>query len=74
MQISDYLKSVNETPAAFARRSGIGSRQTLHAYIQGRRFPTAENLLRIRIATDGKVKADDFVDQHTGGVLPQAAA
>ena len=39
---------------------------TVHNYVHGERFPTPENLLRIRVATGGLVTADDFVDQHTG--------
>lgn len=68
MQLPAYLADRGETLSGFARRSGIGSRQTVHAYVNGRRFPTPENLLRIRVATGGAVTADDFVDQHTGGV------
>lgn len=73
MILKEFLQAEKLTLVAFAPQAGI-SVQTLHRYVQGHRFPTAENLLRIRLATDGRVTADDFVDQHTGGALPQAAA
>lgn len=64
MRFEDWLSAKKMTSAAFARLSGIEDRQAVHKYRHGERFPTAENLLRIRKATGGEVTADDFVDQH----------
>ncbi len=75
MQLATYLAESGKTASEFARDSGIGSRQVVHKYLTGQRFPTPENLLRIRRATNGAVTADDFVDQHTtpGSATAQAA-
>lgn len=64
MELKAYLADEGMTLTAFARQSGLGV-QTLHRYVNGDRFPKAEALLAIRVATGGKVTADDFVDQHT---------
>ena len=42
------------------------TKQTIHNYRHGVRFPTPENLRRIREVTKGAVMPDDFVDQHAG--------
>jgi len=70
MKLDAYLRQAGLTSAQFAQIAGIGSKQTVHKYRHGLRFPSAENLKRIREATDGQVTADDFVDQHTS---PRAA-
>jgi transcriptional regulator with XRE-family HTH domain len=72
MKLNDWLKAEKMTAAAFARTSGIGYRQLVHKYRHGERFPTPENLRRIREATKGAVTADDFVDQHVGPSPPFA--
>jgi transcriptional regulator with XRE-family HTH domain len=64
MRFDDWLKTQKMTSAEFARVSGIGDRQAVHKYRHGERFPTAENLQRIRKATGGAVTANDFADQH----------
>ena len=75
MQLADYLRDSGQTASEFARKSGVGSRQVMHQYVKGHRFPTPENLRRIREATGGQVTADDFVDQHTAApASPQEAA
>lgn len=74
MQLKAYLTQHGLTAAEFARVAGFRSRQLVHAYAAGQRFPTPENMLRIREATAGTVTADDFVDQHTGGPAPAAEA
>ena len=65
MKLSEYLRDHGTSAAAFGREAGLGSRQLIHKYLSGERFPTPENLRRIREATGGAVTADDFVDQHT---------
>jgi len=64
MKLDDWLKAEKMTSAEFARISGIGDRQAVHKYRHGDRFPTPENLQRIRRATSGAVTANDFADQH----------
>ncbi len=63
MQLSLYLAAEKITAAEFGRRVGL-SRQRLHTYVRGSRFPSPTALRRIRDATGGAVTADDFVDQH----------
>lgn len=79
MQLAAYLEVNRLSASEFARISGVGPRQVVHNYLKGLRFPTPENLLRIRRATNGAVTADDFVDQHTqasdaGDAAPAEAA
>ena len=54
MTLSEYLRSEGITAAEFGRRAGLASRQLVHKYVAGERFPTPENLRRIREATGGK--------------------
>ena len=70
MKLDSYLRAHNLTSAQFGEVSGIGSKQAVHKYRHGLRFPTPENLRRIREATNGAVTADDFVDQHAGASPP----
>lgn len=64
MNLKSYLAAKGRTPASFSAEVGV-TVQTLYRYLSGERFPTPENLRRIREATGGAVTADDFVDQHT---------
>lgn len=64
MHLRAHLSETGETAASFAARVGVDVK-TLYRYLSGERFPTPENLRRIREATGGAVTADDFVDQHT---------
>ena len=73
MNLKSYLDREKLSVAEFARTAGFRSRQVVHSYLSGERFPTPENLKRIREATGGAVTADDFVDQHTAPA-PEAAA
>jgi transcriptional regulator with XRE-family HTH domain len=70
MKLDDWLKAEKKTSAEFARLSGIGDRQAVHKYRHGERFPTPENLQRIRRATGGAVTANDFADQHAPETPP----
>lgn len=70
MRLDNYLRERGLSSAQFAEISGIGSKQAVHKYRHGERFPTPENLRRIREATSGAVTADDFVDQHAGESPP----
>ncbi len=66
MKLDTYLREHGLTSVQFGKMSGIGSKQTVHKYRHGLRFPSPENLRRIREATRGAVTAEDFVDQHAG--------
>ncbi len=69
MKLATYLETNAIKSAAFGRSVGV-SKQTMFKYVRGICFPTPSVLKRIRVATDGKVTADDFVDQHEAGRLP----
>jgi transcriptional regulator with XRE-family HTH domain len=73
MKLNDWLIAQNLTSAEFARIAGLGDKQAVHKYRHGERFPTPENLRRIREATNGAVMPDDFVDQHAGESPPFVA-
>lgn len=73
MHLKQHLSETGETVGAFAARVGVDI-ATMYRYLAGTRFPTPENLRRIRKATAGAVTADDFVDQHAGRVPARGAA
>ncbi|TRO96756.1 helix-turn-helix transcriptional regulator [Glycocaulis profundi] len=60
MTLSDWLKTSNVTPSAFADRIGV-SRQAVHRYVEGDRIPRREVLTKINEATGGAVTANDFL-------------
>ena len=64
MKLDAYLRERGLTSAQFAKDAGLVGKQTVHHYRHGLRFPTAENLRRIYVATNGEVTANDFMDQH----------
>lgn len=70
MKLDDFLKERGLTSPQFGKIAGIRSKQTIHNYRHGMRFPTPENLWRIREAINGAVTANDFVDQHTSASPP----
>ena len=72
MQLDTYLSKHGLTSERFGKVAGIPSKQTIHNYRRGTRFPSPQNLRRIRDATKGAVTADDFVDQHTDHAPPIA--
>ncbi len=74
MKLDAYLRIHGLTSVEFAKRAGLEGKQVVHNYRHGTRFPTPENLRRIREATKGAVTADDFVDQHAGASPPPTVA
>jgi len=64
MTLDEYLRTMKLTSAQFAETAGIPSKQTVHNYRHGLRFPTAANLVRIREITQGLVTADDFANER----------
>jgi transcriptional regulator with XRE-family HTH domain len=73
MKLDAYLHAHGLTSAEFGELAGLGSKQVVHKYRHGLRFPNPEALRRIREATNGAVTADDFVDQHAGASPPYRA-
>ena len=73
MKLDDYLRLHGLSSARFAEDCGILSKQTVHNYRHGARFPTPLNLRRISDATKGAVTADDFVAQHVGPATRSSA-
>jgi hypothetical protein len=74
MTLDEYLRTNKLTSAEFAVLAGIPSKQTVHNYRHGIRFPNRINLRRIRQATNGEVTAEDFVNQSTPAERAAAAA
>jgi len=74
MKLDAYLSEHGLTSERFGKAAGIPSKQTIHNYRRGIRFPSPQNLRRIREATNGAVTADDFVDQHTESLPPATQA
>jgi transcriptional regulator with XRE-family HTH domain len=72
MKLDNYLREHGLTSAQFAEKAGLMGKQSVHHYRHGLRFPTPENLRRIREATNGAVTAEDFVNQHAGESPPFA--
>jgi transcriptional regulator with XRE-family HTH domain len=66
MQLDPYLRARGLTSRQFAEVVGFLTKQAIHNYRHGRRFPSPEILHRIREATKGQVTPEDFVDQHMG--------
>jgi hypothetical protein len=67
MTLDQYLRDNRLTSASFAVLAGIPSKQTIHNYRHGYRFPTRDNLIKIRDATGGLVTSEDFVNQQPRG-------
>lgn len=65
MRLDAWIIKEGLTSAAFGELAGIGGKQLVHKYRHGERFPSHENLRRIREATKGAVTSEDFVDQHS---------
>ena len=74
MKLDAYLRDRRLTSAEFAKVTGVLTKQTVHNYRHGIRFPSPENLRLIREATGGMVTPDDFVEQHAGASEPATAA
>lgn len=58
MTLENYLHEAQTSPAQFARAIKR-SRQTVSRYLKGR-IPDSETIVRIALATGGKVTANDF--------------
>lgn len=65
MYLQDYIREQRVSMRRFAKKSGL-SVSAISRLISNERFPTPETMRRIFLATDGKVKADDFFKQYHG--------
>lgn len=61
MRLDTYLDSKSIPDSDFAVLIGV-SRQTVHRYKSGERFPEPPILSKISEVTNGEVTANDFVD------------
>ena len=59
MTLQDYLARTKTTPEEFAAKIGA-SRGGVLKWISGERFPRPVMLKKIKLATGGKVQANDF--------------
>lgn len=67
MKLASYLETKNVSDSDFADAIGV-SRQAVHRYKSGDRFPERPVLSRIFKATGGRVTANDFANI---GVAPE---
>lgn len=66
MKLDDYLREHGLSSPQFAKATGVLTKQTVHHYRHGFRFPSAEAMRVIEERTGGKVTPKDFVEQHAG--------
>lgn len=62
MTLSEYLKAKKISQAKFARRCNL-SRAAICRLVDGNRYPSAETMRRIFLATEGQVKPNDFFNE-----------
>jgi len=65
MFLKDYIREQRLSIRRFARKAGL-SVSAVSRILSNQRFPTPESMRRISLATDGKVRANDFYEQHHG--------
>lgn len=63
MKLSTFLQERELSRRKFADMVGI-SKEAVHYYLHGKRFPRPETLRRIAEATDGLVTANDFCQEE----------
>jgi transcriptional regulator with XRE-family HTH domain len=66
MTLDAYLRKHGLTSAQFAKATGALTKQTVHNYRHGIRFPSPESQRLIEEKTGGEVTPKDFVQQHAG--------
>jgi hypothetical protein len=62
MTLNEYLMEIGESQEVFAKKAGIGLR-SMNRYCYHSRIPIAKNIKKIEIATNGKVRYQDFYKQ-----------
>lgn len=59
MTLADYLRTAKTSEADFATSLGV-TQVTVNRYLNGKRFPDKETILRIETITSGKVRPADW--------------
>lgn len=63
MTLAEYLQTSNLSHADFAKKLEV-SQVTVHRWVNDKRFPSKEMLIRIEIATGSKVRPQDWFRQQ----------
>ena len=63
MLLQEYLNQSKESQSKFGKRSNL-SRSSICKILSGERFPSPSTMNNIEIATDGQVRANDFMKQY----------
>lgn len=61
MKLEQYLRDKNIKPAAFAASIEVAP-STITRILRGERTPRIDLIAKIKAATKGKVKAEDFME------------
>jgi transcriptional regulator with XRE-family HTH domain len=59
MRLDEYLTQTSASRAEFAQEIGV-SVESVRRYLAGERIPDREIMVKIALATDGQVTANDF--------------
>ena len=62
MKLKDYLRINNISQYRFAKMCSL-DRSAVSLILKGKRFPRPDTLNKIELATDGQVKANDFMKE-----------
>ena len=62
MRLKDYLRINNISQYKFAKMCDL-DRSAISLLFRGKRFPRPDTLNKIELATDGQVKANDFMKE-----------
>ena len=62
MKLKDYLRINNISQYKFAKLCDL-DRCAISLLLRGKRFPRPDTLNKIELATDGQVKANDFMKE-----------
>ncbi len=63
MLLQQYLNVSGESQSKFGKRANL-SRSSICKILNGERFPSPSAMNNIEIATDGQVRANDFMKQY----------
>jgi transcriptional regulator with XRE-family HTH domain len=64
MTLSEYLHTADLTHSAFAEKLGV-SQVTVHRWVNGKRFPDRDTILRIENVTGRMVRPADWFREET---------
>lgn len=71
MKLKNYLQENNITQYKFAKRTGLRL-STISRIIKGQRFPRPHTMNLIEIASEGQVKANDFMKEAQERMLEKS--